>query len=482
MPHNDTHTNMQPKDIVAELDKHIIGQHNAKRAVAIALRNRWRRRQLADPMRTEISPKNILMIGPTGSGKTEIARRLASLAQAPFIKVDATKFTETGYVGADTQSIVRELTEAAITLTREIALNKVSQQAHDLAVKKVLQAFVETKWQARSRDEDTTLPTNSLDEQSSHLSEEEKSRLEKQMVQWHKKEKAALMAHYLQPLLDGELDDEVIDITLTEPNVGVEVIAPFHPNVDELTNQFQHIFQSLSQSKKRQKRITVSTALGKIKEEEAEKLLNEEDMHRNAITLAEQEGIVFIDEIDKLIRTGHQSQGEISREGVQRDLLPIIEGCAVSTKYGLVRTDHILFIAAGAFHWAKPADLAPELQGRLPIRVELSALSAEDFFNILSETDFSLVKQYTALLGTEGILLHFHTDALRKIAEVAFQVNARTENIGARRLSTVMEKLLEEIAFCAPDIAEKNIDIDVNYVQSRLSDLVKDEDLSRYIL
>jgi|SRR5690554_654238 len=438
---------MTPREIVSELDKHIIGQDDAKRAVAIALRNRWRRMQLSEDLRTEISPKNILMIGPTGVGKTEIARRLAKLAKAPFIKVEATKFTEVGYVGRDVESIIRDLIEAAIKMLREEETQKVRSRAYESAEERILDVLLPA---ARDTDEDSK--TDSTTRQI-----------------------------FRKKLREGELDDKEIDIQVAAANVGVEIMAP--PGMEDMTSQLQSMFSNFASEKKKNRRMTVKDALKQLQDEEAGKLVNEDDLRSKAVYAVEQTGIVFIDEIDKVAKRGEASSGtDISREGVQRDLLPLIEGSTVSTKYGMVKTDHILFIASGAFHLAKPSDLIPELQGRLPIRVELNALKPEDFVRILTEPDVSLVKQHKALLGTEGVTVNFSEDGIARIAEIAWQVNDRTENIGARRLHTVLERLLDEASFSAGDNQQTTINIDAAFVEEKLGDLVEDRDLSRFIL
>lgn len=439
---------MTPREIVHELNKHIIGQNDAKRAVAIALRNRWRRMQLPEALRNEISPKNILMIGPTGVGKTEIARRLAKLAKAPFIKVEATKFTEVGYVGRDVDSIIRDLVDAAIKMLREEETQKVKHRAMDAAEERVLDALLPT---ARSFDDDGTT-----------------------------KDDSAARQLFRKKLREGELNDKEIDIKVATAPMGVEIMAP--PGMEDMTNQLQSLFSSMGSEKKTTRKMTVKAALKLIQDEEAGKLVNEEALKARAVESVEQTGIVFIDEIDKVAKRGESGGTDISREGVQRDLLPLIEGSTISTKYGMVKTDHILFIASGAFHLAKPSDLIPELQGRLPIRVELKALTPEDFTRILTEPDASLTLQYTALLETEGVKLHFSADGIKRIAEIAWEVNDRTENIGARRLHTVLERLLDEASFDASDLAEKSISIDAAFVDAKLGELVKNQDLSRFIL
>jgi ATP-dependent HslUV protease ATP-binding subunit HslU len=443
-------TELTPQAIVAELNKHIIGQDSAKRAVAIALRNRWRRAQVDESIRNEITPKNILMIGPTGVGKTEIARRLAKLANAPFIKIEATKFTEVGYVGRDVESIVRDLADIAIKQTREIEMEKVRDQADNAAMERVLDILLPP---ARMMGEDDH------DKESSLSTTREKFR---------------------QMILEGKFDDKEVETELSTPNIGVEIMAP--PGMEEMTSQLQGMFQNMGSSKKQTRKLLVKDALKLLAEEEATKLVNEDDIKSRAINLVEQHGIVFLDELDKVTRRSESSGPDVSREGVQRDLLPLVEGSTVSTKYGMVKTDHILFIASGAFHLAKPSDLIPELQGRLPIRVELSALVADDFVRILTEPDASLTEQYTVLLETEGVEIEFTDDGILRIAEIAFQVNDTTENIGARRLHTVMERLLETLSFEATEKKGESISIDADYVNDHLNELVEDEDLSRYIL
>ena len=438
---------MTPREIVHELDKHIIGQNSAKRAVAIALRNRWRRMQLAPELREEISPKNILMIGPTGVGKTEIARRLAKLANAPFIKVEATKFTEVGYVGRDVESIIRDLAEAAIKLLRESLITKLQHQADDKAEERILDALLPAPKAGTSEGAPPDNSTRQL---------------------------------FRKKLREGELDDKEIEINLAAANVGVEIMAP--PGMEEMTNQLQSMFSNLNQQQPKTSRLKIKDALKRVREEEAGKLIDEEDLKSQAVQAVEQTGIVFLDELDKVAKRGETSGTDVSREGVQRDLLPLIEGCTVTTKYGTIKTDHILFIASGAFHLAKPADLIPELQGRLPIRVELAALSPEDFARILVEPDHSLTSQYQALLGTEDVDLNFTDDGIAALAELAWQVNERTENIGARRLHTVMERLLDELSFDASERSGSELEIDAAYVQTQLANLVADQDLSQYIL
>ena len=438
---------LTPKQIVQELDKHIIGQQAAKKAVAIALRNRWRRKQLSTEFQHEITPKNILMIGPTGVGKTEIARRLAKLANAPFIKVEATKFTEVGYVGRDVESIIRDLAETAMKMLREQAVKKVKISAEDSAEERILDSLLPP---ARGQEDG--------DEQSN------------------------TRQRFRKMLREGSLDDREIELELSSPSVGVEIMSP--PGMEEMTNQLQDMFQNMGSSRKSTRKITVKKAKRLLVEEEADKLINEEDLKAQVIEAVEQNGIVFLDEVDKIT---HRSEGggggaDVSRAGVQRDLLPLVEGSTVSTKYGMLKTDHILFIASGAFHLSKPSDLIPELQGRLPIRVELNALGADDFVRILTEPDASLTEQYSALLATENTQLTFSDDGLRQIAELACQVNEQTENIGARRLHTMLEKLLEEVSYNTADDGQHQIEINADYVNQQLSNLVQDEDLSRYIL
>lgn len=439
---------MTPRDIVHELNKHIIGQDEAKRAVAIALRNRWRRMQLNTELRNEVTPKNILMIGPTGVGKTEIARRLAKLANAPFIKVEATKFTEVGYVGRDVESIIRDLMDIAIKMTRESEMAKVQHQAESNAENRVLDALLPP---AKNPYEESN------DEQESNTRQ-----------------------IFRKKLREGQLDDKEIEIEVATPKVGVEIMAP--PGMEEMTNQLQGMFQNLSSNRSKPRKLKVKDALRILTEEEADKLVNLDDLKAKAQESVEQNGIVFIDEMDKICKRGDSSGPDVSREGVQRDLLPLVEGSTVNTKHGMVKTDHILFIASGAFHLAKPSDLIPELQGRLPIRVELKALGPDDFVRILTEPDASLTTQYKALLQTEGVALNFTEDGIQRIAELAWQVNDTTENIGARRLHTMLERLLEDISFTASDCDGAHITIDANFVNSNLSELVQDEDLSRFIL
>jgi ATP-dependent HslUV protease ATP-binding subunit HslU len=442
---------MTPREIVHELDRYIIGQHSAKRAVAIALRNRWRRMQLDPGLRDEVTPKNILMIGPTGVGKTEIARRLAALANAPFIKVEATKFTEVGYVGKDVEQIIRDLAEASVKMAREQAKSRVRSQAEDRAEDRILDALLPRRQTVGFANEPHTPDPR----------------------------EAETRQKFLKQYREGALDAREIEIDVAM-NVGVEIMAP--PGMEEMSNQLAGMFQSLSGARTQKRKLTIAQARPLLIEEEAGKLINDEEIKTQAIKNCEQNGIVFIDEIDKVAQRGEFSGAGVSREGVQRDLLPLVEGSSVSTKHGIVKTDHILFIASGAFSLAKPSDLIPELQGRFPIRVELNALSAEDFRRILSEPKHALTKQYSALLGTEGVHLEFAEDGIARLAEVAYQVNERTENIGARRLHTVLERLLDEISFEASDHEGGRFTIDAAYVDSHLGELVKDEDLSRYIL
>lgn len=441
-------TDLTPQAIVAELNKHIIGQDAAKRAVAIALRNRWRRARVDEGIRNEITPKNILMIGPTGVGKTEIARRLAKLAQAPFIKIEATKFTEVGYVGRDVESIIRDLADVAVKQTRETEMEKVRDEAHEAALEQILDILLPP---ARTMGED--------DHETADNSTRQKFR---------------------QRLLDGKLDDKEIEVELNAPSVGVEIMAP--PGMEEMTNQLQGMFQNMGAGRKQSRKLKIKNALKLLAEEEAGRLVNEDDIKARSIERVEQHGIVFLDELDKVTRRSETSGPDVSREGVQRDLLPLVEGSTVSTRYGMVKTDHILFIASGAFHLAKPSDLIPELQGRLPIRVELSALVADDFVRILTEPDASLTEQYTVLMSTEGVKIAFTDAGILRIAEIAWQVNEATENIGARRLHTVMERLLETLSYEAPDKSGAAVTIDADYVDNHLSKLVGNEDLTRYIL
>ncbi|MDY0700522.1 HslU--HslV peptidase ATPase subunit [Pasteurella multocida] len=440
---------MTPREIVSELDQHIIGQADAKRAVAIALRNRWRRMQLQEPLRHEVTPKNILMIGPTGVGKTEIARSLAKLANAPFIKVEATKFTEVGYVGKEVDSIIRDLTDSAMKLVRQTEIEKNRFRAEEAAEDRILDALLppaKNQWgQVEASDNNN-----------------------------------ATRQVFRKKLREGQLDDKEIDIDVAAPSMGVEIMAP--PGMEEMTNQLQSMFQNLSSGQTKKRKMKIKDALKTLIDDEAAKLINPEDLKQKAIDAVEQNGIVFIDEIDKICKKGEYNCADVSREGVQRDLLPLVEGTTVSTKHGMVKTDHILFIASGAFQVARPSDLIPELQGRLPIRVELSALSAVDFERILTEPNASLTEQYKALMATEGVNIEFTGESIKKIAEAAFRVNEKTENIGARRLHTVMERLMDKISFNASDMQGQVVRIDEAYVMDALGDVVENEDLSRFIL
>lgn len=445
---------MTPREIVQVLDQHIVGQDQAKRSVAIALRNRWRRMQLSADMKEEVTPKNILMIGPTGVGKTEIARRLAKLANAPFIKVEATKFTEVGYVGRDVETIIRDLVETGIKLLREQALNKVKNRAADAAEERILDALLPPARNSQGEVDENQRASNT-----------------RQV--------------FRKKLREGDLDDKEIEIDLLQKPAGVEIMTP--PGMEDMASQLQSLFSNLGNGKTTKRKLTVKDALKQLEEEEAQKMLNMEELKTQAVDLVEQNGIVFIDEIDKVTkRQDSMSGGDVSREGVQRDLLPLIEGCTVSTKHGMIRTDHILFIASGAFHLSKPSDLIPELQGRLPIRVELNALTPDDFERILTEPNASLTHQYQALLNTEGLNIEFDASGIKRIAEIAFEVNEKTENIGARRLHTLLERLLEDLSFNAADLGSKQtetpIKINQEYVDKYLSDLAQDEDLSRFIL
>lgn len=438
---------MTPREIVHELDSHIIGQQAAKRSVAIALRNRWRRMQLNEDLRQEVTPKNILMIGPTGVGKTEIARRLAKLAKAPFIKVEATKFTEVGYVGKEVEQIIRDLTDAAINLTREEQMIKCKFRAEEAAEERILDALLpkpKEDWDSESKDDSATRQV------------------------------------FRKKLREGQLDDKEIEIDISAPQVGIEIMSP--PGMEEMTNQLQSLFQNMGPGASKRRKMPIKEAYKLLIEEEAAKLVNQDDLKEQAIELVEQHGIVFLDEIDKICKRGESSGPDVSREGVQRDLLPLVEGCTVTTKHGMVKTDHILFIASGAFQMSKPSDLIPELQGRLPIRVELQALSADDFKRILTEPHASLTEQYVALMATEGVKIEFTESGIERIAQAAWQVNERTENIGARRLHTVMERLMEELSFEASDKSGSSTIIDADYVNAHLDNLVQDEDLSRFIL
>ena len=445
-------TTMTPKEIVSELDKHIVGQNAAKKAVAIALRNRWRRAQVAEPLRQEITPKNILMIGPTGVGKTEIARRLARLANAPFIKVEATKFTEVGYVGRDVETIIRDLVEMAIKSGRERAMKGMRARAEDAAEERVLDALLPPARSPGFFAENNTSGT------------EENTTRQK----------------FRKKLREGELDDKEIDIEIAMPAMQAEIFAP--PGMEELTQQIQGMFQNMGGGKKKSRKLKIKEALKLLTDEEAAKLVNDEEVKLEAVKAVEQNGIVFLDEIDKVTGRSDAQGADVSRQGVQRDLLPLVEGTTVSTKYGMIRTDHILFIASGAFHLSKPSDLIPELQGRFPIRVELDSLSVADFECILTQTDACLTKQYQALLETEGVAVEFADDGIRRMAEIAYQVNEKTENIGARRLHTVMEKLLEEVSFEAGKIGLDKVVVDAAYVNEKLGEVAADEDLSRYVL
>ena len=444
---------MTPREIVHELNRHIIGQDDAKRAVAIALRNRWRRMQLPTDLRQEVTPKNILMIGPTGVGKTEIARRLAKLANAPFLKVEATKFTEDGYVGRDVESIIRDLADAAVKMLREQEMVKVRHRAEDAAEERILDALLPPARQGFGDE-----PARSEDSNTRQL--------------------------FRKRLREGQLNDKEIDIEVAESPMGVEIMTP--PGMEEMTNQLQNLFSSMGKGKKKSRKLKVVDALKLVRDEEAARLVNEEELKARALEAVEQHGIVFIDEIDKVAKRANAGGADVSREGVQRDLLPLIEGCTVNTKLGMVKTDHILFIASGAFHLSKPSDLVPELQGRLPIRVELKALSPQDFERILREPHASLTEQYSELLKTEGLHIMFADDGIKRLAEIAWQVNEKTENIGARRLHTLLERLLEEVSFSAGDLAGQQngepIRIDADYVNGHLGELAQDEDLSRYIL
>ena len=440
---------MTPREIVSELDQHIIGQNEAKRAVAIALRNRWRRIQLQEPMRHEVTPKNILMIGPTGVGKTEIARRLAKLANAPFIKVEATKFTEVGYVGKEVDSIIRDLTDSAMKLVRQQEIVKNRAKAEEAAEERILDALLpaaKNQWgEVENRDSQSN--TRQI---------------------------------FRKKLREGLLDDKEVEIDVAGVPMGVEIMAP--PGMEDMTSQLQSMFENLSGSQTKKRKMKIKDALKTLIDDEAAKLVNPEELKQKAIDAVEQNGIVFIDEIDKICKKGEYSGADVSREGVQRDLLPLVEGSTVNTKHGMVKTDHILFIASGAFQVARPSDLIPELQGRLPIRVELSALTAEDFERILTEPNASLTEQYKALMATEGVNIEFTQDAIKKIAEAAFRVNEKTENIGARRLHTVMERLMDKISFNASDMNGQTVNIDAAYVSEALGEVVENEDLSRFIL
>jgi len=446
---------MTPREIVQELDGHIISQSDAKRAVAIALRNRWRRMQVDEDLRNEITPKNILMIGPTGVGKTEIARRLAKLANAPFIKVEATKFTEVGYVGKDVESIIRDLVDFAVNMLREQAVGKVGARAEDAARDRILDMLLPKANPVGFANEPAPVADTASDNQ------------------------ASTRQKFLRKLLAGELDEREVEFDVTS-QMGVEIMTP--PGMEEMASQLQGLFQNMGGSKPQKRKMRIKDAMPLLIEEESAKLINDEEIKQQALESAQQNGIVFIDELDKVAKRSEYAGADVSREGVQRDLLPLVEGCTVSTRYGMVKTDHMLFIASGAFHLSKPSDLIPELQGRLPIRVELRALDADDFVRILTEPKASLTEQYTALMATEGVELKFGDDAVKRIAEIAWQVNESTENIGARRLHTVMERLLDIISFEAPDRSGDSITLDADYVNKYLDELASDEDLSRYIL
>ncbi len=444
---------MSPQEIVHELDKHIIGQHAAKRAVAIALRNRWRRRQVADPLRQEITPKNILMIGPTGVGKTEIARRLAKLAQSPFIKVEATKFTEVGYVGRDVDSIIRDLVEMSIKQLREVETQKVQFRAEEIAEDRILDALLPpARDVAQQLGAETGVET----------------------------QESATRQKFRKKLREGQLDDKEIEIEVSATQPHMEIFAP--PGMEDLTSQIQGMFQTMGNTRQKMRKLKIREAMKMLTEEEAMKMVNEEELKIRALDNVEQNGIVFLDEMDKITSRSESSGGEVSRQGVQRDLLPLVEGTTITTKYGMVKTDHILFIASGAFHLSKPSDLIPELQGRFPIRVELGSLSVNDFEQILTNTDACLTRQYEALLETEGVKLAFKENGIKRLAEIAFEVNESTENIGARRLYTVMEKLLEEVSFEAGRHVNETLVIDADYVDSKLKGIAQSEDLARYVL
>lgn len=438
---------MTPKEIVHTLDLHIVGQSDAKRAVAVALRNRWRRSQLSDELRHEVTPKNILMIGPTGVGKTEIARRLAKLANAPFLKIEATKFTEVGYVGRDVDSIIRDLVESAVKMTREEAMKGVQRKAEDAAEERILDILLPP---ARGREE----------ESHDHMADTRQK--------------------FRKRLREGQLDDKEIELDLAAAPANVEILGA--PGMEEMTQQLQGLFEGLGSNRKEKRKVTIKKALKALTDEEAQRLINDEDIKTKAVEAVEQNGIVFIDEIDKVAKRQEASGGDVSREGVQRDLLPLIEGSTISTKYGMIKTDHILFIASGAFHLSKPSDLIPELQGRLPIRVELDSLRVEDFVRILTEPAASLTKQAIALLETEGVSINFTNEGIQRLAEIAYQVNEGTENIGARRLHTVLERLLEEVSFEAPNMSGQTVEVTAEFVNERLGELAVNQDLSQYIL
>lgn len=445
-------SNMTPREIVDELNRHIIGQQDAKRAVSVALRNRWRRMQLDDELRQEVTPKNILMIGPTGVGKTEIARRLAKLANAPFIKIEATKFTEVGYVGKEVDSIIRDLTDTAVKLMREQEMARLRHRAEDAAEDRILDTLLP---RAKRNWNDSEAPNNEDDQQ-------------------------ATRQNFRKKLREGKLDDKEIEIEISMSQMGVEIMAP--PGMEEMTSQLQSMFQNMGQGKTKKRKMKIKDAFKQLIEEEAAKMMNPEEIKEKAIQSVEQNGIVFLDEIDKICKRGDSSGPDVSREGVQRDLLPLVEGTTVNTKHGMVKTDHILFIASGAFQMSKPSDLIPELQGRLPIRVNLQALTTEDFVRILTEPNASLTVQYKALMATEGVSVEFKEDGIRRIAEIAWQVNEKTENIGARRLHTVLERLMEEVSFNASDLEGTSVVVDREYVNKYLNELAEDEDLSRFIL
>ena len=451
-------SHMTPQQIVNELDKHIIGQAAAKRAVAIALRNRWRRSRVDETLRNEITPKNILMIGPTGVGKTEIARRLAKLSDAPFLKVEATKFTEVGYVGRDVESIIRDLMEISIKQAREQAMKKVQGRAADAAEERVLDILLPSARTYNFGPEENTNPDEEPKEDTSNSTRQK----------------------FRKKLREGDLDDKQIEVEVNAPSMGVEIMAP--PGMEEMTSQLQGMFQNMGNAKKRSRKMSIKQAMKTLTDEEAANLLNEDEIKDAALNAVEQNGIVFLDEMDKIAKRQEGAGADVSREGVQRDLLPLVEGSTVTTKYGMIKTDHILFIASGAFHLSKPSDLIPELQGRFPIRVELDALTSDDFVRILTEPNASLTEQYSALLETEDVQLIFTAEGVKRIAEMAYQVNERTENIGARRLHTILERLLEEISFAAAERSGETVKVTTDYVNENIQDLAEDEDLSRYIL
>jgi len=451
-------SHMTPQQIVNELDKHIIGQAAAKRAVAIALRNRWRRSRVDETLRNEITPKNILMIGPTGVGKTEIARRLAKLSDAPFLKVEATKFTEVGYVGRDVESIIRDLMEISIKQAREQAMKKVQGRAADAAEERVLDILLPSARTYNFGPEENTNPDEEPKEDTSNSTRQK----------------------FRKKLREGDLDDKQIEVEVNAPSMGVEIMAP--PGMEEMTSQLQGMFQNMGNAKKRSRKMSIKQAMKTLTDEEAANFLNEDEIKDAALNAVEQNGIVFLDEMDKIAKRQEGAGADVSREGVQRDLLPLVEGSTVTTKYGMIKTDHILFIASGAFHLSKPSDLIPELQGRFPIRVELDALTSDDFVRILTEPNASLTEQYSALLETEDVQLIFTAEGVKRIAEMAYQVNERTENIGARRLHTILERLLEEISFAAAERSGETVKVTTDYVNENIQDLAEDEDLSRYIL